>query len=359
MQERKAAQRQSICHWEIKGRFRKRVVLANVLSFRFSFRGNMRTYPRSGFRWTLFRGNIRAYPRSGFSFRGNIRQNHPFGNHPCRFRWIWVGYPADVRTDVPADAQRPQLLPSARSAQKKHFFCVDVPDPNARTSMTRGNLRKKYAGKLRADFRSQCPGRNYIRPPSSPVFWQESFFQGEGGCIFWSPPRQEFHTPPPFLDAPNPQKGIFRDGGVGCIRPPTIRGPKKSSNSKVHPKPSQEFREQIGPFHHQNEGFWKNSHQKVHPKFAKGLGRRILGNTFSGPKLWWALMMYLWRMNFTLACVADVINVTACWPHVGFDLLPSVPKLLHYSTLLRTINFGRRNVIITSQKSSWNYFWEP
>ena len=38
-------------HWEIKGRFRKRVVLANVPSFR-------------------------------FSFRGNIRQNHPFGNHP-------------------------------------------------------------------------------------------------------------------------------------------------------------------------------------------------------------------------------------------------------------------------------------
>ena len=38
-------------HWEIKGRFRKRVVLANVPSFR-------------------------------FSFRGNIRQNHPFGNRP-------------------------------------------------------------------------------------------------------------------------------------------------------------------------------------------------------------------------------------------------------------------------------------
>ena len=41
-------------HWEIKGRFRKRVVLANVPSFR-------------------------------FSFRGNIRQNHPFGNHPFGF----------------------------------------------------------------------------------------------------------------------------------------------------------------------------------------------------------------------------------------------------------------------------------
>ena len=37
-------------HWEIKGRFRKRVVLANVPSFRFSFWGNIRMYPRSGFR---------------------------------------------------------------------------------------------------------------------------------------------------------------------------------------------------------------------------------------------------------------------------------------------------------------------
>ena len=36
-------------HWEIKGRFRKRVVLVNVPPFRFSFQGNMRTYPRSGF----------------------------------------------------------------------------------------------------------------------------------------------------------------------------------------------------------------------------------------------------------------------------------------------------------------------
>ena len=43
----------------VKGWF----VLANVPSFRFSFRGNMRTYPRSGF---SFRGNIRTYPRSGF-----------------------------------------------------------------------------------------------------------------------------------------------------------------------------------------------------------------------------------------------------------------------------------------------------
>ena len=63
-------------HWEIKGQFRKRVVLANVPSFR-------------------------------FSFRGNIRRNHPFGNHPFvntkkgyweikgRFPkgWFWRTYP--------------------------------------------------------------------------------------------------------------------------------------------------------------------------------------------------------------------------------------------------------------------------
>ena len=39
----------SFCHWEIKGRFRKRVVLASVPLFQFSFWGNMRTYPHSGF----------------------------------------------------------------------------------------------------------------------------------------------------------------------------------------------------------------------------------------------------------------------------------------------------------------------
>ena len=71
-----------ISHWEIKGRFCKRVVLANVPSFR-------------------------------FSFRGNIRRNHPFGNHPFvntkkdhweikgRFPkgWFWRTYPrSDFRS---------------------------------------------------------------------------------------------------------------------------------------------------------------------------------------------------------------------------------------------------------------------
>ena len=83
-------------HWEIKGRFRKRVVLANVPSFRFSFRGNIRrNHPFGnhpcGNHQLLSLGDKRAVskrvvlanvPSFRFSFRGNIRQNHPFGNRP-------------------------------------------------------------------------------------------------------------------------------------------------------------------------------------------------------------------------------------------------------------------------------------
>ena len=65
-------------HWETKGRFRKRVVLANVPSFRFSFQGNMRTYLVPVF----VPGEHPNVPSFRFSFRGNIRQNHTFGNHP-------------------------------------------------------------------------------------------------------------------------------------------------------------------------------------------------------------------------------------------------------------------------------------
>ena len=61
-------------------------------------------------------------------------------------------------------------------------------------------------------------------------------------------------------------------------------GDRKSlSIAKNHPKTSQEFSEQFGPSTHEKKGFCKNSHQKVHPHFTKNLGRRMLGNTFSGP----------------------------------------------------------------------------
>ena len=55
--------------------------------------------------------------------------------------------------------------------------------------------------------------------------------------------------------------------------------------AKNHPKTSQDFSEQFGPSTHKIKGFSKNSRQKVHPNFAKILGRQILGNTLSGPKL--------------------------------------------------------------------------
>ena len=81
---------------EIKGRFRKRVVLANVPSFRFSFRGNIhRNHPFGNHPFVNTKkgslGDKRAVskrvvlanvPSFRFSFRGNIRQNHLFGNHP-------------------------------------------------------------------------------------------------------------------------------------------------------------------------------------------------------------------------------------------------------------------------------------
>ena len=66
-------------HWETKGRFCKRVVLANVPSFRFSFRGNMRTYPRSGFRsggtseCTLPHSGLRS---GGTSAKTTLLENH-------------------------------------------------------------------------------------------------------------------------------------------------------------------------------------------------------------------------------------------------------------------------------------------
>ena len=61
--------------------------------------------------------------------------------------------------------------------------------------------------------------------------------------------------------------------GADCAHHVFLFGDRKSlSTAKNHPKPSQEFREQIGPFLHKMKGFSKISHRKVHPKFAKNLG---------------------------------------------------------------------------------------
>ena len=58
------------------------------------------------------------------------------------------------------------------------------------------------------------PGRNYIRPP--PIFGQKVFWRG-GGCIFWTPPQQDFYTPPSFI-RPTPRRVFSRVGGWGCIK---------------------------------------------------------------------------------------------------------------------------------------------
>ena len=81
----------------------------NVPSFRFSFRGNIRTYPRSGFRPggtsertlvpVFIPGEDPKVPSFRFLFRRNIRQNHPFGNHPFvnpRGNGFAEGFLADV-----------------------------------------------------------------------------------------------------------------------------------------------------------------------------------------------------------------------------------------------------------------------
>ena len=55
----------------------------------------------------------------------------------------------DLQADVPAQ----RLSPHRSEFRKVKVFCAGVLDMKARTSMTRGGLRKKlYAGKYRADF---------------------------------------------------------------------------------------------------------------------------------------------------------------------------------------------------------------
>ena len=66
---------------------------------------------------------------------------------------------ADVRTDIRADVPAQKLSPHRPERRKIKFFCADVLDPKAQTSMTRGGLRKITCGTLRADFRSLFPAK--------------------------------------------------------------------------------------------------------------------------------------------------------------------------------------------------------
>ena len=62
-----------------KGCFSKRVVLANVPSFQFFVLGEHANVPSFRFSEFFVPGEHPNVPSFRFSFRGNIRQNHPFG----------------------------------------------------------------------------------------------------------------------------------------------------------------------------------------------------------------------------------------------------------------------------------------
>ena len=98
-----------VFHWEIKGRFRKRVVLANVPSFRFSFRGKHANVPSFRF---LVPGEHPNVPSFRFSLRGNIRQNHPFGNHAFGFLRVLENWSQNAPLrGLPGPSQRPFQSP--------------------------------------------------------------------------------------------------------------------------------------------------------------------------------------------------------------------------------------------------------
>ena len=74
--------------------------------------------------------------------------------------------------------------------------------------------------------------------------------------------------------------------------------------AKNHPKTSQEFSEQFGGLLHiKCRGFSKNWHAKVHPNFARNLGRQTIGNTFSGPQN--AVIMALQHAIAPLPCTCS------------------------------------------------------
>ena len=60
--------------------------------------------------------------------------------------------------------------------------------------------------------------------------------------------------------------------------------PRSLPIAKNPPKSSQTVSAPSRPFLQNVKGLSKTSARQVHSNFAKNLGRRVLGNTFSGPK---------------------------------------------------------------------------
>ena len=102
--------------------------MANVPSFQFSFRGKMRTYPRSGFRSG---GTSECTLVPVLNVLGNIRQNHPSENHP-------LGNP---RKNFMQKKLRQILIRQDKRAQTQAFGSGSFPVGWA-SSMCRGGAQK-------------------------------------------------------------------------------------------------------------------------------------------------------------------------------------------------------------------------
>ena len=59
----------------------------------------------------------------------------------------------------------------------------------------------------------------YTPPPLTPCLPHRAFFREGGGCIFWSPPQQEFYTPPLCCTPPTPGRVFAGVGGVYKVWP--------------------------------------------------------------------------------------------------------------------------------------------
>ena len=84
----------------------------------------------------------------------------------------------------------------------------------SRKSVSQHQLRIKTLPSLNL---GKNPGKGYIPPPHHPIFAQRACFREGGGCMLWSPPRQEFYTPPLFYTPPTPRRAFSELGG-GVIK---------------------------------------------------------------------------------------------------------------------------------------------
>ena len=105
--------------WEIKGRFRKRVVLANVPSFRFSFRGNIRrNHP-----FAFWKSPFCQHPKGSLGDKRAVSKRVVLANVPS-FRFSFRGNIAKTTLLETALLGSPELLSHFQLTPKNHFWVI-------------------------------------------------------------------------------------------------------------------------------------------------------------------------------------------------------------------------------------------